>query len=75
MWKSVRNCNLKGAIMPLSRSQITAMKDLLRRASELIADAQTVAATAFEPSAVASLKQLRQNVADEIASLSRKVAP
>ena len=60
--------------MPLSRSQKSAMKDLLRRASELIADAQTVAATACEPSAVASLKQLRQNVADEITSLNREAA-
>jgi len=60
--------------MPLSRSQTIAVKDLLRRAAELIADAQTVAATACEPSAAASLKQLHQNVADEIASLSREVA-
>jgi hypothetical protein len=61
--------------MPLSCAQTTAIKDLLRRASELIADAQAIAATACDPSAVASLKQLRKNVADEIASLSRKVAP
>jgi hypothetical protein len=60
--------------MPLSRSQITAVEDLLRRASELIADAQAIAATARDPSAVASLKQLRRNILDEIASLSREVA-
>ena len=60
--------------MPLSARQIDSVKSLLRRASELIADAQSIAATASEPSAVASLKQLRRNVADEINSLSREVA-
>jgi uncharacterized protein involved in exopolysaccharide biosynthesis len=60
--------------MPLNARQTGAVKDLLRRASELIADAQSIAATASEPGAVASLKQLRRNVADEIAGLSREVA-
>ncbi len=56
--------------MPLNARQIDSVKSLLRRASELIADAQSIAATASEPGAVASLKQLRRNVADEIAGLS-----
>ena len=60
--------------MPLSARQIDSVKSLLRRASELIADAQNVAATASEPGVVLSLKTLRRNVADEIASLNREVA-
>ena len=59
--------------MPLSRNQISAVRDLLRRAGELIEDAQAVAATASDPGAVASLKQLRRNLADEIADLGRAV--
>jgi hypothetical protein len=58
--------------MPLNARQIDSVKSLLRRAAELIADAQSIAAGASEPSAVASLKQLRRNVADEIASLGRE---
>ena len=60
---------LSGPTMPLNARQIDAVKDLLRRAAELIADAQSIAATASEPGAVVSFKQLRRNVADEIADL------
>ena len=60
--------------MPLSARQIDSVKSLLRRASELIADAQSIAAAASSPSAVASLKQLRLNVADEISNLNREAA-
>ena len=60
--------------MPLNRNQISAVKDLLRRAGEHIADAQSVAASANEHSLVASLKQLRRNVADEITDLAREAA-
>ena len=58
--------------MPLSARQIDSVKSLLRRASELIEDAQSIAATASDPGAVASLKQLRRNLADEIAELTRR---
>jgi hypothetical protein len=57
--------------MPLSARQIDCVKSLLRRAAELIADAQNIAATAMEPGLVASIGQLRRNVADEIADLDR----
>jgi len=62
----------KAFTMPLNARQIDAVKSLLRRAAELIADAQNVAAAACEPRLVASLKQLRLNVADEIADLGQK---
>ena len=58
--------------MPLNARQIDSVKSLLRRASELIEDAQSVAAAASDPGAVASLKQLRRNLADEIADLTRR---
>ena len=58
--------------MPLNARQIDSVKSLLRRAAELIADAQSIAAAASSPSAVASLKQLRLNVADKIAELTRR---
>ncbi len=57
--------------MPLNARQIDRVKSLLRRASELIADAQSIAAAASAPGAVASLKQLRLNVADEISELAK----
>jgi hypothetical protein len=57
--------------MPLNLNQISTVKDLLRRAAELIADAQNVADAAGEPRLVASLKALRRNVADEIADLNQ----
>ncbi len=60
---------LSGPTMPLNARQIDAVKDLLRRAAELIADAQSIAATASEPGVAASFKQLRRNVTDEIADL------
>ena len=60
---------LSGPTMPLNARQIDAVKDLLRRAAELITDAQSIATTASEPGVVASLTQLRRNVADEIADL------
>ncbi len=56
--------------MPLNRNQISAVKSTLRRASELIEDAQNIANAAKDHSKVASLKQLRRNVADEIADLN-----
>ncbi len=71
MRKFVHNCNLKARSMPLNRSQISALKGTLRRASELIADAQAIADAAKDHSKVASLKQLRRNVADEIAELAK----
>ena len=55
--------------MPLNARQIDSVRSLPRRAAELIADAQSIAATASKPAAVASLTQLRRNVADEIADL------
>ncbi len=55
--------------MPLNACQLGSVKSLLRRAAELVADAQSIAATASEPGAAASFKQLRRNVADEIADL------
>jgi hypothetical protein len=63
----------KALTMPLNARQIDAVKSLLRRAAELVADAQNVAAAASEPRLVASLKQLRLNVADEIADLVQGV--
>ncbi len=63
---------LSGPTMPLNARQIDAVKDLLRRAAGLIADAQSIAATASEPGVVASFKQLRRNVADEIADLDAR---
>ncbi len=59
--------------MPISARQTDSVKSLLRRAAELIADAQNVASDASDHSKVASLKQLRRNVADEIADLGRAV--
>ena len=55
--------------MPLNARQIGSVRSLLRRAAGLIADAQSIAATASEPGVVASFKHLRRNVADEIADL------
>ena len=55
--------------MPLNACQLGSVKSLLRRAAGLIADAQSIAATASEPGVVASFKQLRRNVTDEIADL------
>lgn len=60
--------------MPLSRTQISAVKDLLRRASELIVDAQSVADAAGDRPAVIRLNTLRRNLADEIADLGRVVS-
>ncbi|MGO9484094.1 MAG: hypothetical protein ACLPX9_05875 [Rhodomicrobium sp.] len=55
--------------MPLNACQLGSVKSLLRRAAALIADAQSIAATASEPGVAASFKQLRRNVTDEIADL------
>ncbi len=57
--------------MPLSRNQISAVKDLLRRASELIADAQNVADAAGDRPALIRLNTLRRNMANEIADTGR----
>jgi hypothetical protein len=75
MRKFVHNCNLKANPMPLSTRQRDSVKSLLCRASELIADAQNVAAAAGEPGLVASLKQLRLNIQDEIADLDNAGRP
>jgi HPt (histidine-containing phosphotransfer) domain-containing protein len=63
----------KALTMPLSRNQISAVKDLLRRASELIADAQNVVDVAGDRPAVIRLNTLRRNMANEIADLGREV--
>ena len=53
--------------MPLSARQIDSVKSLLRRAAELIADAQNVPDSAGHRPAVIRLNTIRRNVADEIA--------
>jgi hypothetical protein len=60
--------------MPLNQNQRVAIRSLLRRASEQITDAMGIADAASEQRMVLSLKQLRQNVADEIADLDRETA-
>ena len=57
--------------MPLNARQIGGVKSLLRRAAELIADAQNVADSAGHRPAVIRLNTIRRNVADEIADLGR----
>jgi hypothetical protein len=59
--------------MPLNARQIDVVKSLLRRASELIVDAQNVADEAGERPVVIRLNTLRRNVANEIADLGRAV--
>jgi hypothetical protein len=59
--------------MPLNSHQLTAVKSLLRRASEHITDAQNIANAAADHSMVVRLKTLRRNVADEIADLDREL--
>ena len=59
--------------MPLNARQIFAVKDLLRRAGELVADAQNVADAAGDRPAVIRLNTLRRNMANEIADLGRVV--
>ncbi len=60
--------------MPLNRNQISAVKDLLRRAAELIADAQNVADAAGDRPVVIRLNILRRNMANEIADIGRSGA-
>jgi hypothetical protein len=59
--------------MPLNARQIDAVKSLLRRAAELIADAQNVADAAEDRPLLIRLNTLRRNMADEIADLGRAV--
>jgi hypothetical protein len=60
--------------MPLSARQIDAVKSLLRRAAELIADAQNVAGMAGDRPAVIRLNTLRRNLANEMAGIGRSGA-
>jgi hypothetical protein len=57
--------------MPLDARQIDAVKSLLRRAAELIADAQNMV-DADRPVFI-RLNTLRRNMANEIADLGRAV--
>jgi len=57
--------------MPLSARQIDAAKSLLRRAAELVADAQNVADAAGDRPAVIRLNSLRRVMANEIADIGR----
>ncbi len=57
--------------MPLSARQIDSVKSLLRRASELIEDAQNVADAANERPLVIRLNTLRRGIADEIADIGQ----
>jgi hypothetical protein len=57
--------------MPLSARQIDAAKSLLRRAAELVADAQNVADAAGDRPAVIRLNSLRRVMANEIAYIGR----
>ena len=59
--------------MPLNARQIDAVTSLLRRAAELIADAQNMVDAAGDRSAVIRLNTLRRNMANEIADLGRAV--
>ena len=61
----------KASPMPLSARQIDSVKSLLRRAAELIEDAQNVADAAGDRPLVIRLNTVRRNVADEIADLER----
>ena len=55
--------------MPMNARQIDAVKSLLRRASELVADALNVAEAAGDRPIVIRLNTLRRNMAEEIADL------
>jgi hypothetical protein len=57
--------------MPLNARQIDGVKSLLRRAAELIADAQNVADAAGDRPVVIRLNTLRRSMANEIADLGR----
>ena len=57
--------------MPLNARQIDAVKSLLRRAAELIADAQNMVDAVGDRPAVIRLNTLRRNMANEIADLDR----
>ncbi len=59
--------------MPLSARQIDSVKSLLRRASELVEDAQNVADAAGDRPAVIRLNSIRRNMANEIADIGRAV--
>ena len=59
--------------MPLNARQIDAVTSLLRRAAELIADAQNMVDAAGDRPAVIRLNTLRRNLANEIADLGRAV--
>ncbi len=59
--------------MPLSARQIDSVKSLLRRAAELIGDAQNMVDAAGDRPAVIRLNTLRRNMANEIADLGRAV--
>ncbi len=63
----------KAPQMPLNARQIDSVKSLLRRAAELIADAQSVADMAGDRPVVIRLNTLRRNMANEIADLGRAV--
>ncbi len=57
--------------MPLNARQIDAVTSLLRRAAELIADAQNMADAAGDRPAVIRLNTLRRSMANEIADIGR----
>jgi hypothetical protein len=57
--------------MPLNARQIDAVTSLLRRAAELIADAQNMVDAVGDRPAVIRLNTLRRNMANEIADLGR----
>ena len=57
--------------MPLNARQIDGVKSLLRRAAELIADAQNMADAAGYRPVVIRLNTLRRNMANEIVDLGR----
>ena len=57
--------------MPLNARQIDAVKSLLRRATELIADAQNMVDAAGDRPAVIRLNTLRRTMANEMADIGR----
>jgi hypothetical protein len=57
--------------MPLNARQIDAVTSLLRRAAELVADAQNMVDVAGDRPVVIRLNTLRRNMANEISDLGR----
>ena len=61
----------KAPQMPLNARQIDAVTSLLRRAAELVADAQNMVDVAGDRPVVIRLNTLRRNMANEISDLGR----